>query len=226
MHKIILNYFCYYKSISFGKNLKMSIHTLYGKWHHWRIISLVILITGLVASSGLCVYALRQNNLTMVRLRTAVYETDANGGDVETALNNLRQFVYSHMNTNLRSGSSSEPPIQLVNRFNAAVEAEEARIAALTGAANQVYVDAQRQCEISSVPLTVRAQCIQDYVSAHGTGIPQLNLPDKSFYTFDFASPTWSPDLAGYSMLAAIGFGLLLIIRIVTGLFIRRYLKQ
>ena len=204
----------------------MSKTEIYGRWHRYRIASYVIIIAGLVISSAVCVLALRQNNLTMVRLRDAVYSADANGGDVETALNNLRQFVYGHMNTNLRSGSSSEPPIQLVNRFNTAVEAEEARIAALTGAANQVYVDAQRQCEVSSVPLTVRAQCIQDYVSAHGSGIPQLNLPDKSFYTFDFASPTWSPDLAGWSMLIAIGFGLLLITRLILGLFVSHYLKQ
>lgn len=204
----------------------MSIHTLYGKWHRWRIISLALIIVGLVVSSALCALALRQNNLKMVELRAAVYEADENNGDVETALNELRQFVYSHMNTNLSSGSSSEAPIQLVNRFNAAVEAEQARIAALTGEVNQVYIDAQRQCEVSSVPLTVRAQCMQDYVSTHGKGIPELNLPDKSFYTFDFASPTWSPDLAGWSLITAILFAVLLIIRFIFGFIIARYLKQ
>jgi hypothetical protein len=130
------------------------------------------------------------------------------------------------MNTDLRVGNSTEPPIQLVNEFNRAVEAEQARIAALTGQANQVYVDAQRQCEVSSIPLTVRAQCIQDYVSTHATNIPQLVLPPKEVYTFDFASPTWSPDLAGWSMLAGLSFIMLLIVRLTLGLFVSRYLKQ
>jgi hypothetical protein len=204
----------------------MSKQTIYGKWHHYRALSLIAIIAGLIISSGVCVYALRQNNLTMTRLRQAVYATDQADGDIETALNNLRQFVYGHMNTDLRVGNSTEPPIQLVNEFNRAVEAEQARIAALTGQANQVYVDAQRQCEVSSIPLTVRAQCIQDYVSTHATNIPQLVLPPKEVYTFDFASPTWSPDLAGWSMLAGLSFIMLLIVRLTLGLFVSRYLKQ
>jgi hypothetical protein len=204
----------------------MSKQTIYGKWHHYRALFLVIITAGLVISSGVCVYALRQNNLTMTRLRQAVYAADQADGDIKTALNNLRQFVYGHMNTDLRSGDSTEAPIQLVNEFNRAVEAEQARIAALTGEANQVYVDAQRQCEVSSIPLTVRAQCIQDYVSTHATNVPQLVLPPKDVYTFDFASPTWSPDLAGWSLLVAIGFGALLILRLILGIFVNHYLKQ
>ena len=204
----------------------MSIHTLYGKWHRWRILSLALIIAGLLISGGLCVLALRQNNLKMVELRAAVYEADENNGDVETALNELRLFVYSHMNTNLSSGSSTEAPIQLVNRFNVAVEAEQARIAALTGEVNQVYVDAQHQCEVSGVPLTIRAQCMQDYVSTHVKGIQELNLPDKSFYTFNFASPTWSPDLAGWLLVVTAMFAVLLMLRLIFGFIIARYLKQ
>jgi hypothetical protein len=204
----------------------MSKQTTYGKWHHYRVLSLIAIIAGLLISSGICIYALRQNNLTMAGLRQAVYAADQADGDIKTALNNLRQFVYGHMNTDLRVGDSTEPPIQLVNEFNRAVEAEQARIAALTGQANQVYVDAQRQCEVSSIPLTVRAQCIQDYVSAHATNVPQLVLPPKDVYTFDFASPTWSPDLAGWSMLTAIGFAVLLVARLTIGVFVSRYLKE
>jgi hypothetical protein len=203
-----------------------SKNVTYGKWHRYRWLSLVVIAAGLIISSAVCIYALRQNNLTMTNLRQAVYDADQVDGDVTTALNDLRQFVYGHMNTDLRLGDSTEPPIQLVNEFNRAVAAEQARIATLTGAANQVYVDAQRQCEVASIPLTVRAQCIQDYVSTHSTNVPQMNLPPKEVYTFDFASPTWSPDLAGWSMLAAIGFGIILIIRLILGLFINRYLKE
>ena len=203
----------------------MSKTTAYGKWHRYRIISVLVIVAGLIISVGVCIYALRQNNLTMTRLRTAVYAADESNGDIETALNNLRVFVYGHMNTNLKSGNSNEPPIQLVYSFNRAVAAEQARVTAL-GGANQVYVEAQKQCETSSVPLTVRAQCIQDYVATHAVNVPQLNLPPKEVYTFDFASPSWSPDVAGWSMLAAIGFALLLVIRLVSGNFINRYLKQ
>jgi hypothetical protein len=204
----------------------MRKHQFYGQWHRYRLLSLLVIIFGLIISGAASVYALRNNNLKMAQLRQAVYAVDANDGDVATALNDLRQFIYTHMNTKLRNGSSSEPPIQLVDSFNRMVSAEQARLTAINASANQVYVDAQKQCEVAGVPLTVRAQCMQDYVSANGHGIPQLNLPDKSFYTFDFVSPTWSPDLAGWSIIVAIIFGLLLIVRLATGYFIGRYLRE
>lgn len=183
-------------------------------------------VVGLIIASGSSVYFLRANNLKMIELRQAVYDADKNNGDVETALNQLRQFVYVHMNTSLRtSQASSEPPIQLENRFKRAVAAEQARVAAL-GTANQVYIEAQNQCETSSIPLTARAQCIQNYVSDHGQGIPELNLPPKEFYTFDFASPWWSPDPAGWSLVMALLFSLLLITRLLTGMFIKSYIKK
>jgi preprotein translocase subunit SecF len=178
----------------------MSIKKIFGN-------KLIIILTGLLLFfAGLSVWSLRNNNLNMIKLREAVYTADRQNGNVETALDNLRQYVYSHMNTNLRSGQnfdSDEPPIQLVNRFNRALEAEQARVAAL-GGANKVYIEAQSKCEVSSLPLTARAQCVQDYVSTYGNGIPQLNLPPKELYTFDFVSPLWSADFAGFMILVTI----------------------
>ncbi|MFO0882139.1 MAG: hypothetical protein U0491_01700 [Candidatus Saccharimonadales bacterium] len=200
-------------------------HHVAGLWHRFQDISLVFLIIGFLVAGGVTIFALRANNLKMASLREAVYTADSNGGDVEAALRDLRAFVYGHMNTNLRAGStSSEPPIQLVNRFNAAVAAEQKRVSALNNS-SQVYADAQAKCERSSLPLTARAQCIQDYVSQNGKGIPQLSLPNKEFYTFDFVSPIWSPDLAGLSLLATLFFGLLIIIRITSGIILKIYLK-
>lgn len=199
--------------------------TLYGLWNKFGDVSLLILIILFMITAAISIAALRDNNLTMSKLRQAVYTADEKNGDVETALKNLRIYVYSHMNTNLRAGSSSDqPPIQLVNKFNRAVEAEQARIAAL-GNANKVYVDAQAVCERASIPLTARAQCIQEYVTANGKTSPQLQLPPKEVYTFDFASPKWSPDLAGWSIVATIFIGIFIIVRLVIGISIKRSLR-
>lgn len=203
----------------------MNKHAFSGIWNHFKDMSLIAIFIALLISISISIFALRNNNLQMVSLRNEVYSADEQNGNVETALNKLRSYVYSHMNTDLRAGSSSSgAPIQLVNRFNRAVAAEQARVAALNNA-TQVYADAQAKCEKSSLPLTVRAQCIQDYVAEYGNGIPQLNLPPKEFYTFDFVSPAWSPDLAGWSLVASIVLVLLLIIRLLSGLFVRWYLK-
>jgi hypothetical protein len=204
----------------------MNKHKLSGIWHRYGKVTLLGLIAVFLISGAVSIYALRANNLKMIQLRQAVYTADEQGGDIATALNNLRQFVFDHMNTNLSAGSTSnEPPIQLVNTFNRDVAAARAKLSA-QGSSDQVYTAAQGQCEQSSVPLASKAQCIEDYITAHGNGIAQLNLPPKGDYTFDFVGPFWSPDLAGWSLVATFIFGLLLISRLITGLIIKRYLAS
>lgn len=202
----------------------MKKRKVYGIWHRFKNLSLATLIIIFIVSLVISVLSLRSNNLNMVKLRQAVFNADKQNGDINGALNNLRKYVYGHMNTNLRTGStSSEPPIQLVNQFNRDVDAERARMVAM-GSADKVYVDAQTICEKQGIPIVERAQCIQEYVTKNGKGIPQLKLPAKEVYTFDFASPMWSPDLAGLSIIATIIFGLLLISRFATGFIIKKYL--
>jgi len=204
----------------------MNKHKLYNLWHHFRKLSLAGLVVALVASGAISIYALRANNLKMLELKQAVLTADQQDLNIETALNNLRQFVYSHMNTNLRTGSNSdELPIQLVNKFNRDVATARAQLAA-KGGSDQIYKDAQNKCEQLSLAIPARAQCIEDYVTAHGSDIPQLNLPPKEAYTFDFASPIWSPDLAGWSLVITAILGLLLIARLLASLFIKGYLKK
>lgn len=203
----------------------MTKHQIHGYWKRFKDSSLILLAIIVLVSGVVAVVALRANNQKMITLKNAVYAADEASGDVEAALKNLRAHVYSHMNTNMRAGSNSnEPPIQLVNQFNRIVAAEQARVSAMNNSA-KVYADAQARCEKSNIPLTARAQCIQDYVSANGNGIQQLNLPPKEFYTFDFASPTWSPDLAGLALLVFAVSMILLIIRIIAGYFIKMYLR-
>jgi hypothetical protein len=190
-----------------------------GKLHHYWIAfrkpSLYVLISATVFFSVLAVYSLRANNLRMLELKQAVYAADEQNGDIEGALQELRSFVNSHMNTQLRSPDATEPPIQLLNQFNRYIEAEQAKIATQDG--NQVYKDAQARCETGAIPLTARAQCIQEYIVANGGNISQLTIPPKELYTFDFVSPRWSPDIAGISLVLAILSGILLIVRLIIG---------
>lgn len=186
--------------------------------HHWVAVkkpSLFLLIAGMLLFTLLSVYALRANNLKMLELKQAVYAADEQNGDIEEALQNLRSFVNTHMNTTMRSKDASEPPIQLVNQFNRYVAAQQAKLASQD--VNQVYRDAQARCESGSIPLTVRAQCIQEYVLANGGTTAQLTIPPKELYTFDFASPRWSPDMAGISLMMAAVFTVLLLIRLAVG---------
>lgn len=154
-------------------------------------------------SAGICVFALRANNLHMVQLRDAVYAADKNNGDTETALRNLRTYVYGHMNTNLNSGQNAVyPPIQLKYTYE---RLSAAQASSTTNA--DIYPEAQKYCE-QAIPNGIsgsyRLSCIQAYIKQHSV-TPVETIP-KNLYQFDFVSPAWSPDLAGWSLVVTIFF--------------------
>lgn len=141
--------------------------------------------------------ALRANYTRMVELRNAVYQADKDNGDVSAALTNLQRHVTAHMNTNLSAGNNAVyPPIQLKYTYE---RLREANVKASNG---QLYTDAQAHCEsLNSTDFSGRNRvpCIQEYVESRGV---QQKVVPESLYKFDFVSPTWSPDLAGWSLLA------------------------
>ena len=180
----------------------MNRRHLHHLWTKFRGLKPWYFLVLTLISGTIAVGALRSNNEHMVQLRNAVYQADKSGGDYKTALNNLRNYVYAHMNTNLVTGADAVyPPIQLKYTYDRLVTAESARA---TAANQQVYTDAQAHCEqlypdsFSGGP---RVSCITDYVSTHGTKTQPIA---DDLYKFSFASPTWSPDLAGWSLLLAI----------------------
>ena len=167
-----------------------------------------------VVSLIICVAALRSNNEHMIQLRNQVYAADKNNGDIQGALYNLQKYVTTHMNTNLSSGPNAVyPPIQLKYTYNRLISKQ-------TQNYNQqnanLYTQAEQYCQ-SKVPNgfsgRYRVPCIEQYVTSHGLKASSVN---QSLYEFDFVSPSWSPDLAGWSELATIFFGLLLLIRLAT----------
>jgi len=114
-------------------------------WTKLRAISSWYFVVGLIVAGGIAIIALRHNNLTALKLRDHVYQVDKDNGDVETALRQLREYVYGHMNTNLSSGPNAiKPPIQLKYRYDRLVTAEKARVDAANA---KVYTDAQNYCE-------------------------------------------------------------------------------
>lgn len=165
-----------------------------------------------IAMAIICVLALRHNNQTMVDLRNKVYLADKNNGDVNTALNNLRRYVYGHMNTNLSSGNNNiKPPIQLKYTYQRLYDAQANKIQA---ANQQLYTDAELYCQSINQAYygTTRVPCVQNYVVNHGLKEANISIPE-GLYQFDFASPAWSPDLAGFSLLASVVLLLALVIR-------------
>jgi len=170
-----------------------------------RYASYKVFLALFLVSAVICVFALRGNNETMIGLRNQVYASDKSGQGVEQALDKLRAYVYAHMNTNLSSGGNTiKPPIQLKYTYDRLATAAEQQ-ANNTG----LYTAAENYCQ-AQIPASVsisgrgRIGCVQDYISSHGGQQPAA-IPVAA-YEFDFLSPTWSPDLAGWSLAASAFF--------------------
>lgn len=191
---------------------KKQLHHLWTKIRPIKVWYLVVLF---LISSAVCVFALRSNNLKMIELRQQVYEADEKGGDVEGALQRLRAYVYGHMNTNLSSGENPVyPPIQLKHTYQRLQQAEKARVSDENA---KIYTDAQHYCEQQNsrdFSGRNRVPCIEQYVSEHGE--KARTIPD-ALYKFDFVSPTWSPDLAGFALLTSLLLFTLLLLRVLAG---------
>jgi len=193
--------------------------------HIWKLIRPVktlYLLGAFVFFGVVAVFALRTNYTGMVTLRTAVYEADKNNGNVEQSLQKLRSYVGAHMNTNLDSGTGIYPPIHLKYTYDRLVKAEQERVETVN---SQVYTEAQKHCEAlypNSFSGGPRVPCIQDYVKQHGTTAKSI---PNALYKFNFVSPRWSPDIAGWSIVFGVLFLALAGLRFGLGRLAKHYLR-
>jgi len=179
----------------------MSKRYLHYVWVRIRPVKTWYLFAAFLVAAVICVAALRANYSGMVRLRTAVYAADQSGMGTEKALQDLRAYVGSHMNTDLYNGKGVYPPIQLKYTYERLVAAEKGRVDALNAS---IYTDAQKYCETldpNSFYGRERVPCIEHFIQSKGTQAAKT-IPD-TLYKFDFISPRWSPDLAGWMLVTS-----------------------
>ncbi len=195
--------------------------------HFSRILQHIHIVAPLIVAIVMgivCIFSLRANNLQALKLRDNVIAVDKANGDIEAALRELREFMYGHMNTSLSSGPNAiKPPIQLKYRYERLLEAEQARVSKDNA---QIYTDAQTECE-RQFPVGLsgsgRIPCIKNYIDSKG--ISQKSIPD-SLYKFDFVSPHWSPDLAGWSLVIATIAIAFIVIRVILDRWVKAELRD
>ncbi len=197
-------------------------------WHHiWvtriRPIKVWYLIVILLTSALVCVISLRHNNQQMGKLRDAVYVADENNSDVVGALQQLQTYVGAHMNTSLTAGSSVYPPIQLKFTY----ERLQAEANTKYNQANAaIYTEAQKYCEEQNshdFSGRNRVPCIEQYVASHGVS-PSASIPD-GMYKFNFSSPSWSPDAAGWSLVFSMVMAVVILLRLLLGWLLPKVTK-
>lgn len=149
-------------------------------------------------------FFLRQNNLTMTTLRNEALQADEQNGNVAGALTNLRNYVTTHMNTDLGEGG-----IYLSYSYQRAY-AQAIQAAIQSGSASSViYQHADQVCRAQAgSQFQAYVQCITDEVVASGS--PAVQVPSADLYHYDFLSPAWSLDVAGITLLTAILLAILI----------------
>ena len=149
----------------------------------------------------------------MVKLRAAVYSADKNNSNVDGALKNLQTYVTSHMNTNLSSGPNAPyPPIQLEYTYTRLQSANNQSVSSVN---QSLYTDAEYYCQ-QTIPTgfsgRYRVSCIEQYITSHGATVTLIN---PSLYEFNFLSPSWTPDLAGWTLVLSIFLGIVFLLSLV-----------
>lgn len=164
----------------------------------WQLAVLFLLMLLLSA------FLLRQNNLHMLKLRNDVKVADEQSGDVKAALVQLQRYVGTHMNTSL-----GDKGIYLEQTYQRAYD-QAIRMALQTDLpGSAAYQQADHECRgifsrTSSYPAYI--QCVTDKVAALGPGrdpLASVHPPAIDLYRYNFASPLWTPDLAGLCVLIA-----------------------
>jgi hypothetical protein len=198
----------------------MNKRQLHHRWKRIRYIRPWYFLILAIVSAVVCVYALRANNEHMIVLRDAVYAADEDNADVQGRLRALQAYVTTHMNTALSAGPNAVyPPIQLKYTYDRLVQSMSDQTAK---ANSQIYTDAQAYCEgLNSTDFSGhnRVPCIEQYVQSHTN--KTATVPDD-LYKFSFASPLWSPDLAGWSMVIAASSGIMFVVSALASRWYRR----
>jgi hypothetical protein len=198
----------------------MNKRYLHHIWTRVRPIKTWYLLALFLVCAIICIFALRGNNLNMVKLRNNVYAADKSNGNVELALENLRDYVAVHMNTSLTASAGGVyPPIQLKYTYQRLEVAAQAQVAP---AGSQLYTNAENYCQqfdSSSFSGRSRVPCVENYVSTHG--VVAQKIP-PSLYEFDFVSARWSPDLAGWSLVVSIVLLFLTLLRFALGYWLEK----
>lgn len=189
----------------------------------WQL--LILLILGLFVAATF----LRLNNIGMTQRREAVLQADRDGASAQVLqgrLYDLQRYVASHMNASMGT-------IYLENEYKRATQA------AISGATDSdnpngnVFKKAQEVCAPKYANLghysLAYQQCVIDQLNNYPSAsqlTSSLALPKADAYRYSFVAPLWSPDFAGFSVLACILILLMIIVRLIGILILRMLLKS
>lgn len=176
----------------------------------WQLVILLIIAAFIAATF------LRLNNIGMVERREAVIHADE-GGDEQKIINrlyDLQQYVSGHMNTDLGRG------VYLENSYNRDLQDWQTNEYGDNNPNGNIYKKAQQVCapQFSSYSYAY-LQCTTNELAKYPAAkdpASDTSKPRQEAYIHTYDSPLWSPDFAGWSVLACGVIILLILIRLIS----------
>lgn len=203
------------------RNIKRNVRRL-RRIKTWQLVVLLVLMMFIAATF------LRLNNIGMVERRESVLNADE-GTDstiTQTRLYDLQRYVSSHMNADMGT-------IYLANQYKR--DTQKIIDAASSTASYEdakPFKEAQEVCAPRYANLggysQAYQQCVWDQLESHGESAnlsSDLQPPKTDQYRFSFVSPLWSPDFAGFTVVACFLIALLIVARIVALVVLKLILK-
>jgi len=192
------------------KQVKRKLNTLQ-KLKTWQLL-IILIFTSFISATFL-----RLNNIGMVERRQAVISADEQGDKevIADRLYDLQSYVSSHMNTDLGVG------VFLENSYHR--DHKEALDKA--AAQGNVYKKVQEICVPRYTSWSYAyVQCTVDELGKYPSA-DEFRPPNQASYIHSFASPIWSPDFAGFSVLICVAIFIVILIR-ATGVIILKLLLK
>lgn len=188
------------------KQVKYSIKQLQ-RVKTWQLVILLIFAIFVTLTF------LRLNNIGMVERRSAVTSADEAGNSdaVISRLYDLQRYVSSHMNTDMGKG------IYLQASYKRDVQKAYNVASADENPNGNIYKKAQEVCAPRfTLWSPAYVQCTFGELSKYPAAddlAGAVKLPPADMYLHVFASPLWTPDFAGWSLVVCIVIALVIIAR-------------
>lgn len=175
----------------------------------WQLVILLALAGFLAATF------LRLNNIGMIQRRDAVLAADQAGdvNDMHNRLLDLQQYVSGHMN-------ASTGPFYLEYQYGRDVQKAIASAGNSSNPNGNIHAKADAVCrpQFSSWSLAY-VQCFTEELAKYPPSpdpSQNVDLPSAQLYRYDFVSPRWSADFAGWSVLLCAVLLVIILMRIVS----------
>lgn len=185
----------------------------------WQLLVILILLGFITATF------LRLNNIGMIQRRDAVLAADKSGDTmvIQSRLYDLQRYVATHMNADTGSFYLEQ---QYRRDAQAAVDAAKND----DNPNGNINAKAEAVCRPQyTVWSPAYVQCFADELAKYPPSpdpAQNVTLPSTSLYRHDFASPLWSPDFAGWSVLGCAVVVLMILARLISLGILRLLLKQ